>query len=124
MNQLLFPEVVNNVPIINCESVQKFLQSPDGKTIQIVDVRSQDEFYGELGHIETAQLVTLGLKLTDFLNTYPDKSVPMIFVCRSGVRSAAAALESLRCGFTQVANMSGGMIAWNNLRYHVIRSES
>lgn len=37
----------------------------------------------------------------------------LVFVCRSGGRSARAAAFALENGFTHVYNMKGGMLAWN-----------
>jgi rhodanese-related sulfurtransferase len=33
-------------------------------------------------------------------------------VCRSGARSAQAALQLGKAGFAQVANLAGGMLRW------------
>jgi sulfur dioxygenase len=39
--------------------------------------------------------------------------VPVVTVCRSGARSAQAALQLAKAGFTDVANLAGGMLRWN-----------
>ena len=79
----------------------------------IVDVRQPDEFTGELGHIPSAQLMVLD-ELEETIDQLPkDKTV--VFVCRSGGRSAKATAIALDHGFTHVFNMKGGMILWNEL---------
>lgn len=77
---------------------------------QIVDVREIDEFEGPLGHIAQAQLIPLGqlAKRSDALV----RDRPLVTVCRSGARSAQAAVMLQRLGFTQVANLAGGMLRW------------
>ena len=82
--------------------------------VTIVDVRRPDEFTGELGHIEGAILVTLE---TEFMNSIKnwDMDDEIVFVCRSGMRSAKATSIAQAKGFKNVYNMQGGMILWNEL---------
>jgi sulfur dioxygenase len=77
---------------------------------QIVDVREIDEFEGPLGHIAQAQLIPLG-ELASRANTLA-RDRPLVTVCRSGARSAQAAVILQRQGFKQVANLAGGMLRW------------
>ncbi len=37
-----------------------------------------------------------------------DESVPVLFLCRSGVRSQAAAMAAVAAGFTETYNIAGG----------------
>ena len=41
-----------------------------------------------------------------------DPTTPTIVYCRSGVRSADAAVVMVRMGFTDVYDVAGGIIAW------------
>ena len=41
-----------------------------------------------------------------------DRQRPVVAVCRSGTRSAQACVLLTRAGFTQVANLAGGMLRW------------
>ena len=45
-----------------------------------------------------------------------DKSDRLLIVCRSGKRSWNSASALLALGFTDVSNLTGGMIAWNAAR--------
>lgn len=77
--------------------------------VRLVDVRERDEWDGPLGHVEGATLVplaTLAQASSDW-----DESLPIVTICRSGGRSAKAALELAAKGFTRVASMRGGMTA-------------
>ncbi|MCH7477114.1 MAG: rhodanese-like domain-containing protein [SAR324 cluster bacterium] len=42
---------------------------------------------------------------------------PIVTVCRAGGRSAQATVILQRAGLDRVANLSGGMIRWQGLRY-------
>jgi glyoxylase-like metal-dependent hydrolase (beta-lactamase superfamily II)/rhodanese-related sulfurtransferase len=79
-------------------------------SVQIVDVREHAEFIGPLGHIAAACLIPMAdlpARLDDL-----DRARPVVAVCRSGARSAQAALLLGRAGFTEVANLAGGMLRW------------
>ena len=78
---------------------------------RIIDVREPDEFTGELGHIEKAELVPLG-QLQNAAKDW-DVNEKLLMVCRSGKRSADACRMLTEMNFTDVTNLVGGMIAWN-----------
>jgi len=82
--------------------------------IKIVDVRHPDEFIGELGHIPGAELLTLD-NIPQEITNLP-KNETIVFICRSGRRSAQAANIAQENGFSSVFNMQGGMILWNELQ--------
>ncbi|MEQ1773664.1 MAG: rhodanese-like domain-containing protein [Burkholderiales bacterium] len=78
--------------------------------VQIVDVREASEFSGPLGHIEGAVLIPLGelaARASDLA-----RAQPVVAVCRSGARSAQACVILQRLGFSDVANLAGGMLRW------------
>lgn len=81
--------------------------------LAIIDVRSHDEYTGELGHIRNSSLVTLDT-LMDHINELP-KDKTIVFICRSGRRSANATAIAQDNGFESVYNMKGGMLLWNEM---------
>jgi rhodanese-related sulfurtransferase len=81
--------------------------------VAIVDVRRPDEWEGELGHIPGATLIVLDT-LPQQVDAIP-KDKPVVVVCRSGGRSTNATSFLLGQGFTNVYNMRGGMLLWNEL---------
>ena len=83
--------------------------APAGR-VQIVDVREPAEYHGPLGHIPNALLIPLG-SLQARLATL-DRACPVVAVCRSGSRSARAVAMLQQAGFSQVANLAGGMLRW------------
>lgn len=84
--------------------------------VKLIDVRGSDEYTGELGHIEGAELATLGEDLTKKLGEIK-KDEAYVFICRSGKRSTAATLQAKDMGFENVFNMQGGMLRWNALDF-------
>jgi rhodanese-related sulfurtransferase len=56
------------------------------------------------------------------LDTYPaDKSAKIVVYCRSGRMSDIAARELVQAGYTNVWNLDGGMIAWEQAGYTIIK---
>jgi len=78
--------------------------------IQILDVREPDEFTGPLGHINGAVLIPLGDLGERAGELAKDK--PIVAVCRAGSRSAQATAILQQAGFTEIANLTGGMLRW------------
>lgn len=114
-SRVLQPTMNDGVPEVSVSKVKDTL----GK-VRLVDVRNPDEFNNELGHINGAELITLGPQLTQFLKS-GNRDEEMIFICRSGGRSGVATSESLHLGYKRTANMVGGMLQWNESRYPVQR---
>lgn len=106
--------------ILNVDGVPtlKINNQEDVSGYELIDVRRAEEYSGELGHIEGAQLKTLGPELESYLST-ADKSKNILFICRSGARSANATLIAMQLGFNNVFNMQGGMMAWNENGFDV-----
>ncbi len=87
------------------------LEEHAGK-VQVVDVREPDEFQGSLGHIRGATLVPLGQLSARAQELSRER--PLVTVCRSGARSAQALVLLQKAGFTQIANLAGGMLRWRS----------
>ncbi|MEM7675926.1 MAG: MBL fold metallo-hydrolase [Myxococcota bacterium] len=79
-------------------------------TVRLVDVRSEAEFFGELGHIEGSALIELD-RLKTAVSDW-NRHQMIVIVCRSGRRSGQAAQTLESMGFKNVASMAGGMLAW------------
>jgi len=78
--------------------------------VQVLDVREADEFTGPLGHIAGAILIPLGELAARAAELSRDR--PIVAVCRAGSRSAQALTILQQNGFTNVANLKGGMLRW------------
>lgn len=88
------------------------------RDVQILDVREQEEFDGPLGHIPGAKLIPLG-RLGKQLDKIA-KGQPIVTVCRAGGRSARASLMLQQAGFSNVANLAGGILRWRAQNLTVI----
>ncbi|MET0387740.1 MAG: MBL fold metallo-hydrolase [Polyangiales bacterium] len=97
----------------------KYVQKLDLSETLLIDVREQDEYRGELGHIAGSVLVPLGTLLSAARRLPKEQS--MVLVCRSGGRSGKAALQLAAAGWTRVASLRGGMLAWNEQHLPVTR---
>lgn len=96
------------------------LDENDVNEFKLIDVRRADEYVGELGHIKNAKLITLGPELSEYLQELKNESKleeKILFICRSGMRSANSTKEALELGFSNVYNMYGGMIYWNDKKF-------
>lgn len=113
MSFTVFTEVIQNPYFEEVHDVTPEQVKNAQNEITIIDVRENDEWNGELGHIETAKLVNLG-SLPNQLSEIPI-SQPVVLVCRSGGRSARAAAFLKQQGYDHVFNMTGGMLLWNQL---------
>jgi hydroxyacylglutathione hydrolase len=84
------------------------------QVIRLIDVRQREEFHGELGRLPKSELIVLD-ELAQHLHLFKaDETI--VFVCRSGSRSAKASQIALNFGLKNTYNMKGGMILWNELR--------
>jgi hydroxyacylglutathione hydrolase len=84
-------------------------------SLKLIDVRRPDEWTGEYGHIPGAELMTLDTLPMRLNELNPEDTI--IFICRSGARSAQAASFAKQNGFSSVFNMQGGMIAWTQANF-------
>ncbi len=82
----------------------------DASSIQVVDVRNKSEWGG--GHIATALHKPLA-QLESLLGDL-DHTRPIVVHCKGGYRSAVACSLIQRAGFDNVANLIGGLDAWQS----------
>lgn len=81
--------------------------------LTLVDVRRPDELQGELSHIQGVTHVVLDELALRIEEIPTDRT--LVFICRSGQRSAHATEFAQSQGREQVYNMAGGMLKWNEL---------
>lgn len=81
-----------------------------GENIKLLDVREnaeREEFNIGGSHIPVGQVQQMQL---DAIEDWKDEEV--IVYCRSGNRSGMACLFLEQAGFTNVTNLTGGMMSW------------
>ena len=98
-------------PMLDIDVLQRRLQS--GEDVLVLDVRTPEEFTGELGHIQGARNLPLDAvsARSDELADWQER--PVLLVCRTDKRSAKAAQQLARKGFADLHVVAGGMEAWN-----------
>ena len=102
---VIFTSNESGITKIDVETLQNRLENEE---ITLLDVREVDEYEG--GHIEGAVNAPLS-SLNETELPYP-KDEPIYVICRSGNRSAQAAQLLKERGYTEIYDVSGGMIAW------------
>lgn len=76
--------------------------------MRVIDVRGMAEIEaGTVSGAEAIPLHTLPVRVGEF--SREDK---LVFICRSGARSAQACMFLQQQGFENVYNLRGGMIGW------------
>lgn len=88
------------------EADRRLREDPDRPLL--VDVREQHEFVAV--RAPGAALVPTSSFLQRIAELPPDR--PLLIICHSGNRSAAVTGYLVRAGRTDVANVAGGMDAW------------
>jgi rhodanese-related sulfurtransferase len=96
-------------------SVESLKERITTKTPIMVDVRTEGEYFGNLGHIEGSILIPLNELSNRILELEKYKSKEIIMVCRSGNRSGQATKFLNNNGYNAL-NMIGGMIKWNSIK--------
>ncbi len=86
----------------------------------VLDVREDGEFAE--GHIINAIHIPLPLLESRITELQDHKDKPLLVYCRTGNRSAKAASELMKQGFSGVKKLSGGIIAWENAKLPVSKS--
>ena len=80
------------------------------KGAQLVDVREDHEWND--GHAAGAIHIGRGVLERDIVWKFPDKTSELILYCGGGYRSALAADNLQKMGYTNVFSMAGGWTAW------------
>jgi rhodanese-related sulfurtransferase len=77
---------------------------------RLIDVREDGEW--ERGHARGAEHMGRGVIERDIEGQAPDHAAELILYCGGGYRSALAADNLQRMGYTNVYSMAGGWKAW------------
>lgn len=77
--------------------------------VVLLDVRTPGEYEYD-GHIEGTNLIPLSMLSYRSNELAADKTI--VCICRSGNRSYTACQQLAAQGFSDVINLSGGMIGW------------
>lgn len=97
------------------DSVRDALKS--GEDITILDVREPEEW--EEWHIKGAKHLPRGLLELKAAEELPDTDARIVTHCASGGRGTLASRTLGEMGYTNVANMEGGVKAWQERGYEI-----
>ena len=86
-----------------------------GEKLNIIDVREDSEYAAD--HVPGSVHLSKGVIERDVEAKYPDHSVELILYCGGGFRSALAADNLQKMGYTNVISMDGGARDWRQRGY-------
>lgn len=81
----------------------------------LIDVREDREY--DADHIPGAVHLGRGIIERDIEGKYPDLNTRMVLYCGGGFRSALAADNLQKMGYTNVISMDGGIREWREKKY-------
>ena len=96
-----------------------FKSKTENKDVQLIDVRTPEEFID--GHLKNAQNINFYDDNFLTLMNNLDKSKPVYLYCRSGGRSGSAAKKLEAQGFTEIYDLKGGFLDWQNNNFEIIK---
>jgi rhodanese-related sulfurtransferase len=95
------------------DDVKKMLDR--GEKINLIDVREESEYAKD--HLPGAVHLGKGVIERDVEQRCPDTTTPLILYCGGGFRSALAADNLQKMGYTNVISMDGGIRDWRQKGY-------
>src|SRR5581483_7839671 len=90
-----------------------------GEKFLLVDVREESEFAKD--HLPGAIHLGKGVIERDIETSVPDLNTPLVLYCGGGYRSALAADNLQKMGYTNVISMDGGVRGWREKGYPMTR---
>ena len=85
--------------------------------LTLIDVREDHEFAA--GHIPGAVHLGKGIIERDIETKYPDTTQPLYLYCGGGYRSALAADNLQKMGYTNIISVDGGFRGWKDAGYPI-----
>jgi rhodanese-related sulfurtransferase len=99
------------------DEVKKKLDA--GAEFVLVDVREESEYAKD--HLPGALHLGKGIIERDIETAVPDTGTPLVLYCGGGFRSALAADNLRKMGYTDVLSMDGGIRGWREKGYPLTR---
>ena len=90
-----------------------------GEEFLLVDVREESEFAKD--HLPGAIHLGKGVIERDIESRVPDLNTDMVLYCGGGFRSAMAADNLQKMGYTNVFSMDGGVRGWREKNFPLTR---
>ena len=93
-----------------------------GERFALVDVREDNEWAKD--HVTGAIHLGKGIIERDAEQQLPDKSAQIVLYCGGGFRSALAADNLQKMGYTNVLSMDGGIRGWRDKGYALTKENA
>jgi rhodanese-related sulfurtransferase len=90
-----------------------------GEKMILVDTREDNEW--AKGHVPSAIHLSKGVIERDIEKTIPDHNAPIVLYCGGGFRSALAADNLQKMGYTNVISMDGGWRGWTESNFPITK---
>jgi rhodanese-related sulfurtransferase len=113
----LVQDAKSRVKQIDYREIKKRLDA--GEKFILVDTREDLEW--AKGHLPGAVHLGKGIIERDIEKAIPDHSAPVVLYCGGGFRSALAADNLQKMGYTNVISMDGGWRGWTESGYPVTK---
>lgn len=104
----LVAEARSRIRECTVEDVRRRIEA--GERFVLIDVREESEY--AKGHAVGAIHLSKGVIERDIESKFPDPQTPLVLYCGGGYRSALAADNLQKMGYTNVVSMEGGWRAW------------
>lgn len=105
------------IPTVDVREVERRLREDDVPPL-VVDVRETDEHIA--ARLESGAILMPMSAFVARMDELP-RDRPLLMLCASGNRSSAATAHLLRNGWSDVANVAGGIIDWQRAGFPVRR---
>ncbi|CAN5276499.1 rhodanese-like domain-containing protein [soil metagenome] len=104
----LVDDALTRIPEISASEVEKRLKAAED--FELIDTRETHEF--EKGHLPKAKHMSKGVIERDIEKQVADPDKEIVLYCGGGYRSALAADNLQKMGYTNVKSMAGGWREW------------
>jgi len=88
-----------------------------GDQLTLLDVREESEY--DAGHLPGAKWLGKGIIERDIEAVVPDPDTELVLYCGGGFRSALAADNLQKMGYTNIISMDGGFRGWTEAGYQI-----
>ncbi len=100
---------------ITAPEVRKKIQQ--GEQFALIDVREDSEYAA--GHLPGARHISKGILERDIEKEVPDSNAEIVLYCGGGYRSALAADNLQKMGYTRVRSLAEGWRGWTEASFPV-----
>jgi len=109
----LVDDALTRIPEISAEEVRKRLEASED--FELIDTRETHEY--EEGHLPKAKHLSKGVIERDIENEVADPDKEIVLYCGGGYRSALAADNLQKMGYSNVKSMAGGWSEWEKMGF-------